>query len=353
MHKEDTATDRDTIFSGKPGTLSADKAAFCLTAQRRAQVSLSASPLTCAAFVMRINRTVDGKHMELLKTTDLENALLARGLVAYAAQPDGTLAKVPTKEGEQRGLLRVEKQLLGGGTCTLIQLSRAAQAFLLSHINALVGQDAALDAQPTPSPQAKSEILQKSSKPQESPPQKQRSKYDYCWNCNGKVAYRFTFRCPSCGWPICPLCGACRAPKSGFCAESKKGMSRFSGLLKLKNEMRTLLLRHNLLDGATFADLSAISSPKEADDFRKKYAELFAQLDVIAKERHAEKEKEKADRLAELRRNEKGFFKIVTKTARFITYQSASGMKKTVPNRPPVRVGTHYVDLSAIPKEEW
>ena len=352
--KGGTKTDYPNFYQREHEQASADKKPFCLTSDRKSDVVLSSVPLTLSAFVLRINRTVDGKHMELLKTADLESALLAQGFLAYGAQPNGALTKLPTKDGMQKGFDTMQKPLVGGGAVCIVTISRAAQAFVLSHLNAFLGLDAALDQEmPRKAEQKTNQIAQKPKEPLETNTQTTRAKYDYCWNCNAKVAYRFTFKCDTCGWPICPKCGACRAPRSGYCAEGKKGLARFTGILKYKNEMRAQLLRQNLLDYACFSDLCEVSSPKAADEFRKKYADKFEHLDTLAAERRREKEKESAEKIAELKRNEKGFFKIVTKTARFITYKSANGTNKTVPNRPPVRVGTNYVDLSALPKEEW
>ena len=236
LKEEDTKTDYANIYEKDSMQASADKKPFCLTAQRRGEVTLSSLPLTLAAFVLRINRTVDGKRMELLKTAALESALLAQGLLAYGAQANGTLTKLPTKEGAQKGFTVIEKPLVGGGMVSIVTLSRAAQAFVLSHLNAFLGLDAALDKEmPNQAEGKTTQIIQKPKEPLENTAKAPRAKYDYCWNCNAKVAYRFTFKCDTCGWPICPKCGACRAPRSGFCAEGKKGTARFSGILKSGN----------------------------------------------------------------------------------------------------------------------
>lgn len=337
---------------------------FCLTARQKAGISLSEMPVSTAELVYRLNEAVDGRRMRLLKIAELEEAMMRGGYFVYEAQEDGKIAKTPSDKAKILGVSMDCKRLAGGGEVTLWRLCRPLQQDILLHINALLGQDAALDRDfaPAATPQKNGGVrrmpheaqspangtAEDLSKKAENTP----SHFRYCWNCEGKIPARFSFPCPSCGWPICPKCGACRSPRTGGCPESKKGLGRFTGLLKEKNDIRTQLLNSRLLSTAAFDELRQVESPDALRAFRQKYASLFEQLETIRAEKREQQAEEKAEKVKEAKLNQRGFFKIVSVSPRLVTYQTANGLKKTLPNQPPVRVGKEYVDLTGVPPAE-
>lgn len=327
-------------------------APFCLPAGRKAEVSLSERPISVADLVYRFNEAIDPRRMRLLKIAELEEALVQNGYFVYRTGNDGLVVKTPSEKAEKLGVMSENKRLSGGGEVTAWYLKRPLQQDILLHINALLGRDAALDAGfPQKTAQTVPESKPTPSAPPTAPAPKQEEKpahFRYCWNCEGKIPARFTFPCPSCGWPICPKCGACRSPRMGGCPETKKGMGRFTGLLKEKNDLRTRLLNNKLLSVAAFDDLRQVNSPDDLLAFRRKYADLLQHLETIREENRELREKESADKVREAKLNQRGFYKIVSVSPRLVTYQTANGIKKSIPNQPPVRTGKEYVDLTGI-----
>ena len=105
------------------------------------------------------------------------------------------------------------------------------------------------------------------------------------------------------------------------------------------------------MDADLFRDLSAVASAADMDAFRSGHTEALERLQTLIDDR--EKRPDPARQQSrEERLNARGFYRIVTVTPRHLTYVNAKGIKKTVPNRPPIRLGSEYADLSGIPKEE-
>lgn len=328
-------------------------ASFCLPAAKKAAVSLSDRPISMADLAYRFNEAIDPKRMRLLRIGELEEALIQNGYFVYRTGNDGLVVKTPSEKSVKLGVMSENKRLAGGGEVTAWYLKRPLQQEILLHINALLGMDAALDAgflpkaaksEPEGTPATRPTSDMTAPKKED----KQPAHFRYCWNCEGKIPSRFTFPCPSCGWPICPKCGACRSPRMGGCPETKKGMGRFTGLLKEKNDLRTRLLNNKLLSVAAFDDLRQVNSPDDLLAFRKKYADLLHHLETIREENREQREQENADKVKEAKLNQRGFYKIVSVSPRLVTYRTANGIKKSISNQPPVRTGKEYVDLTGI-----
>lgn len=325
----------------------ADKRPFQLTPTDKVKVveSLSKEPVSVAGLAMRLNRHIDGKTMRLLSAKALEEALIGAGYFTYDTSKDGRICKTPTKKGEEMGIVCREKKLAGGGVLVENLLTHEMQLWVLLHIHALLGMDAALD---TALPTQKQDIPTSAPSSATPKPKEQNAHFRFCWNCEAKIPTVFLFSCPECGWSICPKCGACKHPQSGGCKETKKGLSRFTGIAKEKNDLRAILSNHRLLDREMFGELKAVESPKDLLAFRSRYASVFEQIEQKKQANRQEQEAEELQKIKERKRNQRGYFRVVSVSGRFITYVTADGVKKTVQNRPPVRLGTEYVDLSGL-----
>ena len=325
-----------------------DKQPYALTPAQKAMVKLSTSPLSSTQLTMRLNQPIDAKFMRLLKSAELEDALVSGGYLVYGKGIDGRISKTPTPKGTKCGVRQKQYKLAGGGFAEQNLYDEAMQKEILAHLNALLGGDAALDAVPVPKTAPSSTTK---TTPQKNTAQST-SHFRFCWNCEGKIVSYFTFDCAVCGWPICPKCGACRTVRMGGCVESKKGLSRFTGLLGEKNKLRTMLQNNHLLDKSMFDELRKVESPAELDAFRRHYAEAFDHIETIRREKADQRAQADLEKLKELKRNQRGFYKILSVNPRFLTYITATGAKKTIPNRPPIRIGSEYADLSGIPESE-
>ena len=323
-----------------------DKKPFQLSPTDKVAVvqTLSKEPVSIAGLAMRLNGVIAGNVMQLLSAKRLEEALTSAGYLTYDTSNDGRICKTPTEKGEKAGIVRREKKLNGGGTIVENLLTHEMQLTVLMHIHALLGMNAALDTALEGTPKA-------SSAPASVPQRKEKadaSHFRFCWNCEAKITTNLLLTCPVCGWPICPKCGVCKHPQSGGCRESHKGLARFTGLFKEKNDLRAILSNHGVLDREMFGHLKAIESPKDLLAFRARYAGMFSQIDSQKEAKREEKHAEEMEKIKERKRNGRGYFRVVSVSGRFITYITADGVKKTVQNRPPVRLGTEYVDLSGL-----
>ena len=315
------------------------KLPFALSAEARGRMEFSTRPVSLQIFVYRVNQLIDPVQMTMLSATVLQDALLSHGYLAATAS-EGGVYMLPTKKGEEAGMTRrLPDPLL---------LDRRGQVSVFSHLHALLGLDASLDAGPLHiKEQAPARPAPKPTERRGTPA----SGIFFCWSCEGKAVRRYTFKCPTCGWPICPKCGVCKSPQTGGCSESRKGLARFTGLMREKNDLRTVLLNHRLLDADAFSRIVAAESSRDLDRVRESLSDSLAQIESLRDAKREEKQAESAEKVLEIQRNARGFYKIVTKTDRLITYQTAKGQRRTVPNRPPIRVGKEWVDLSMLKPE--
>ncbi|MBO5788788.1 MAG: hypothetical protein J6R42_02455 [Clostridia bacterium] len=322
------------------------KVPFTLTPEQKARVmeKLSATPISSAQLVMKMNGAIDGKRMRLLRTKDLDEGLVGHGFLAYAKADSGKIIKTPTQKGEKAGISTITHKLAGGGTEPQIVLANQTQVYIVHHIHALLGLDAALDQDIPKASSGAPTVSESADTPKKTKP----AHFQFCWDCEGKYTPSLAFRCKTCGWPICPKCGACRSARAGGCVESKKGLSRFTGIEKEKNEIRALLQNHGLLDRGMFVELCEVSSPAQLAQFKAKYATAFTQIENLRQAKREERVDEQAEHLREIKRNQRGFYRIVSVNDRFLTYVTAAGVKKTIPNKPPVRIGKEYADLSGV-----
>ena len=324
----------------------ADKRPFQLTPTDKVQIvpTLSKEPISVALLTMKLNAPINGKTMRLLSAKALDEALTGAGYFTYTTANDGRIAKTPTQKGETAGVICREKKLAGGGTFIENLLTHEMQLTVLTHIHALLGMNAALDT-------AIADLSKGGQAPKETPqyaPKVETSHFRFCWNCEAKITTSLLFSCPVCGWPICPKCGACKHPQSGGCRESKKGLTRFTGIFKEKNDTRAILSNHGLLDREMFSQLKAVETHGDLAEFRSRYASVFTQIEQKRNAKREEQQAEELEKIREYKRNQRGYYKVVSVSGRFITYITADGVKKTVQNRPPVRLGKEYVDLSGL-----
>ena len=326
----------------------ADKRPFQLTPVHKATIAqnLSKEPVSVAGLAMKFNAVIDGKTTKLLSAKALEEALIQAGYFTYSTSNDGKICKTPTEKGEIAGVICREKKLAGGGTLVENLLTHEMQLAVLLHIHGLLGMDGALDS-------ALPDLAQNTTSsakplPNLSTQKSKSSHFRFCWNCEAKIQTSLLFTCPVCGWPICPKCGACKHPQSGGCRETKKGLSRFSGIFKDKNDTRAILYNHGLLDREMFSELKSVETHRDLAEFRSRYASAFSQIEEKRKAKREEKQAEEMEKIKERKRNQRGYYRVVSVNGRFITYITADGVKKTIQNRPPVRLGTEYVDLSGL-----
>ena len=255
----------------------ADKRPFQLSPTDKVQIhaTLSKEPISVAGLTMKLNAPIDGKTMRLLSAKTLDEALTGAGYFTYSTSNDGKICKTPTQKGEIAGVVCRERKLAGGGTFLENLLTFEMQLTVLTHIHALLGMDASLDTSLSPSNvgEKKADFATPTAK------KEQTSHFRFCWNCEAKITTSLLFTCPVCGWPICPKCGACKHPQSGGCRETKKGLSRFTGIFKEKNDTRAILSNHGLLDREMFTQLKNVESHGDLAEFRSRYASVFAQIE--------------------------------------------------------------------------
>ena len=97
-----------------------------------------------------------------------------------------------------------------------------------------------------------------------------------------------------------------------------------------------------------FSELKSVETHRDLAEFRSRYASAFSQIEEKRKAKREEKQAEEMEKIKERKRNQRGYYRVVSVNGRFITYVTADGVKKTIQNRPPVRLGTEYVDLSGL-----
>jgi len=108
-------------------------AAFSLSEEQRETVELSNLPLPITKVVERINALVDETVMSKLKLTACTGWLLEEGYLQEDIS-GGKRRRVPTQKGAMIGLHAQEKESLSGVSYLQVFYDRAAQQFLLNHL---------------------------------------------------------------------------------------------------------------------------------------------------------------------------------------------------------------------------
>ena len=113
---------------------SADLSPFRLPPEERERFAFSDEPIGIAMITRKINELIDRDAMQGLKCSAITAFLLRQGLLAETEQGDGKRARMPTKTGRVLGI-RTEQRTGANGAYTAVLYGRAAQRYILDHLD--------------------------------------------------------------------------------------------------------------------------------------------------------------------------------------------------------------------------
>jgi hypothetical protein len=114
----------------------AQKEDFKLTDTQKANIDVSATPLTISNFTKLINAVVDENVMKILPATAVTGWLMSVGLLMEIQDALVKKKKVPTDSGRSIGLTLEKRQSLRGDY-EVVLYHESAQHFVIDHLEAI------------------------------------------------------------------------------------------------------------------------------------------------------------------------------------------------------------------------
>jgi hypothetical protein len=111
---------------------------FSLAPEQKAQINISAKPISISVFVHQIVDLVDTEHMKRLPVTAVTTWMMAKGFLQETTLPSGKTRKTPTKQGEWIGLSLDIRRTSYGEPYQVVLYNEDAQRFVMDHLDDII-----------------------------------------------------------------------------------------------------------------------------------------------------------------------------------------------------------------------